>query len=169
MALVESAPLRFNSSKIDRRDYHSNGFLASVVCLGGADHVVNHAGDIFKQVWPLGSHKSTTSWSSRISLDISTLFKPQGKICAINANEADLPFQKLFFQSITFVWENIITRPIGGSQRTLAHFEGSDHAKRFQSNVGQELGAINAGNLRKAHAALEDGHVKGWNALTGFE
>ncbi|KAF0728088.1 hypothetical protein Ae201684P_013774 [Aphanomyces euteiches] len=122
-----------------------------------------------RRLWPLGSRKSTTCTSSRISLDISTLFKPQGKICAINANEADLPFQKLFFQSITFVWKNIITRPIGGSQRTLAHFEASDHAKRFQSTVGQELGDINAGNLRKAHAALEDGHVKGWIALAGFE
>ncbi|CAK4681055.1 unnamed protein product [Aphanomyces euteiches] len=41
-------------------------------------------------------------------------------------------------------------------------------AKRVRSTVGENLGTINAANLKKAHAALEGGRVVGKLVLEGF-
>ena len=39
---------------------------------------------------------------------------------------------------------------------------------QLKSTVGQQLGAINAANLRQAHALLEQGQVIGKLVLAGF-
>ena len=41
-------------------------------------------------------------------------------------------------------------------------------AGTLRSTVGEHLGAINAGNLRRAHALLESGKARGKIVLEGF-
>jgi NADPH:quinone reductase-like Zn-dependent oxidoreductase len=41
-------------------------------------------------------------------------------------------------------------------------------AGTLRTTVGQRLGAINAANLRRAHALLEEGRAIGKLVLTGF-
>jgi NADPH:quinone reductase-like Zn-dependent oxidoreductase len=41
-------------------------------------------------------------------------------------------------------------------------------AGTLRTTVGQHLGAINAANLRRAHALLEEGRAIGKLVLTGF-
>ncbi|CAK4768514.1 unnamed protein product [Aphanomyces euteiches] len=121
----------------------------------GADHVVNHKDDIPKQL-----------------KDIA--IKPQGKVCAITPITEDLAFQNLFFKSVTFVWETLATRLVLDvddrivHHRVLTEVRELVDAKRLRSIVGEDFGEINAANLKKAHAALEGGHVVGKIVLSGF-
>ncbi|CAK4543179.1 unnamed protein product [Aphanomyces euteiches] len=116
----------------------------------GADHVVNHAQDIPTQLKALGIPQRDYS------------------------HHGQPPFQKLFAKSVTFVWENMGTRPIfttddiAEHHRLLNHVSDLVDAKRIRTTLGENLGTINAANLRKAHAALEAGRVVGKLVLSGF-
>ncbi|CAK4502163.1 unnamed protein product [Aphanomyces euteiches] len=105
---------------------------------------------------------------------IVEVIKPQGKICAIATSPETVPIQKLFSKSVTFVWELMFTRPIFVTEDIVEQHnllnQVSDlvDAKSLRTTVGEELGTINAANLKKAHAALESGRVVGKLVLTGF-
>ncbi|CAK4107049.1 unnamed protein product [Aphanomyces euteiches] len=144
----------------------------------GADHVVNHAEDIPKQLAAIGIPQVDyilvfTDLPPHFTT-IAEVIKPQGKICAITPITEDLPFQNLFFKSITFVWETLATRMILDvddrivHHRVLTEVRELVDAKRLRSIVGEDFGVINAANLKKAHAALEGGHVVGKIVLSGF-
>ncbi|KAH9133499.1 hypothetical protein AeRB84_020438 [Aphanomyces euteiches] len=119
----------------------------------GADHVVNHAQDIPTQLKALGIPQ----------VDYILAF-------------TDLPqhFDAIVDVSVTFVWENMGTRPIfttddiAEHHRLLNHVSDLVDAKRIRTTLGENLGTINAANLRKAHAALEAGRVVGKLVLSGF-
>ncbi|KAH9119557.1 hypothetical protein LEN26_011579 [Aphanomyces euteiches] len=105
---------------------------------------------------------------------IAEVIKPQGKICAITPITEDLTFQNLFFKSVTFVWETLATRLVLDADDRIVHHRVLTEvrelvdAKRLRSIVGEDFGEINAANLKKAHAALEGGHVVGKIVLSGF-
>ncbi|KAG9407099.1 hypothetical protein AC1031_001741 [Aphanomyces cochlioides] len=145
----------------------------------GADHVVNHAGDVPAQLKSFGFPQVDyilvfTELGPHFE-SIVEVIKPQGKICAITSNAENLPFQKLFYKSVTFIWELMFTRPIYTTEDIVEQHNILDHvsklvdAKSLRTTVGEELGTINAANLKKAHAALEAGRVVGKLVLTGFE
>ncbi|CAK4700084.1 unnamed protein product [Aphanomyces euteiches] len=144
----------------------------------GADHVVNHAQDIPTQLKALGIPQvdyilAFTDLPQHFDAIVDVV-KPQGKISAITPTTDNLPFQKLFAKSVTFVWENMGTRPIfttddiAEHHRLLNHVSDLVDAKRIRTTLGENLGTINAANLRKAHAALEAGRVVGKLVLSGF-
>ncbi|CAK4689547.1 unnamed protein product [Aphanomyces euteiches] len=144
----------------------------------GADHVVNHAEDIPKQLAAAGIPQVDyilvfTELPPYFDAIVQVI-KPQGKICAITPIKDNLPFQNLFFKSVTFVWETLATRHMLDTDDLIVHHhvltEVRDlvDAKRLRSIVGENLGVINAANLKKAHAALEGRRVVGKLVLTGF-
>ncbi|KAG9401057.1 hypothetical protein AC1031_009815 [Aphanomyces cochlioides] len=144
----------------------------------GADHAVNHAQDIPAQLQALDIPQVDyilvfTDLPQHFGAIVDVI-KPQGKICAITSNPVDLAFQRLFTKSVTFVWEFMFTRPISVTDdiieqhRLLNEVRKLVDAKRVRSTVGENLGTINAVNLKKAHAALEAGRVVGKLVLEGF-
>ncbi|KAH9083127.1 hypothetical protein Ae201684P_014025 [Aphanomyces euteiches] len=144
----------------------------------GADHVVNHAEDIPKQLAAAGIPQVDyilvfTELPPYFDAIVQVI-KPQGKICAITPIKDNLPFQNLFFKSVTFVWETLTTRHMLDTDDLIVHrhvlTEVRDlvDAKRLRSIVVENLGVINAANLKKAHAALEGRRVVGKLVLTGF-
>ncbi|KAH9178060.1 hypothetical protein AeNC1_017496, partial [Aphanomyces euteiches] len=108
----------------------------------GADHAVNHNASRLH----FGVHGSTA-------------------ICAINPFTENLPCQDLFMKSVTFVWECMTTRFAYATEDLMVHHRIlSDvgalvDSKRVRSIVGEDVGVINAANLKKAHAMVEAGHV----------
>ncbi|CAK4710740.1 hypothetical protein LEN26_000996 [Aphanomyces euteiches] len=144
----------------------------------GADHVVNHTQDIPAQLKSIGIPQvdyilAFTDLPPHFDAIVEVI-KPQGKICAIATSPETVPIQKLFSKSVTFVWELMFTRPIFVTEDIVEQHnllnQVSDlvDAKSLRTTVGEELGTINAANLKKAHAALESGRVVGKLVLTGF-
>ncbi|CAK4695277.1 hypothetical protein LEN26_008812 [Aphanomyces euteiches] len=144
----------------------------------GADHVVNHAEDIPKQLAAIGfsqvDYILINTFIEPYFDAIVDLIKPQGKVCSIMPAVDNLPFQKLFFKSVSFHWECMFTRSlyttddIVEQHRLLNHVSELVDTKRVRSTASESLGKINAENLKKAHAAIESRRTVGKMVLTGF-
>ncbi|CAK4094758.1 unnamed protein product [Aphanomyces euteiches] len=136
----------------------------------GADHVVNHAEDIPKQLAAIGFPEVDYILVNTFRF----LIKPQGKICSIQRPVATLPLENLFYKSSTIVWECMFTRPLYRTDdlieqhRLLEHVSKLVDAKKIRSTASESLGKINAENLKKAHAAMESRRTIGKLVLTGF-
>ncbi|KAH9178071.1 hypothetical protein AeNC1_017485, partial [Aphanomyces euteiches] len=135
----------------------------------GADHVVNHNEDIPEQLQAIGipqvDYILVFTDLPQYFNAIVDVIKPHGKICAINPFTENLPFQNLFTKSVTFAWECMATRIAYATEDLMVHHRIlSDvgalvDSRRVRSIVGEDVGVINAANLKKAHAMVEAGHV----------
>ncbi|CAK4095796.1 unnamed protein product [Aphanomyces euteiches] len=144
----------------------------------GADFIVNHAQDIPSQLKDIGIPQVdyVLAYTELVPYfdTIIDVIKPQGKICSVSPPAGGLAFDKLFFKSVTVVWEVMFTRAIFTTDdieeqhRLLNHASELIDAKKVRSTVGENLGLINAANLKKAHAALESHRVVGKLVLSGF-
>ncbi|MFO7310419.1 MAG: zinc-binding dehydrogenase, partial [Pseudomonadota bacterium] len=71
-------------------------------------------------------------------------------------------------------WELMFTRSLfetpdmGEQGRLLTEVAELVDAGRIRSTVNHQLGAINAENLRRAHALIESGKAQGKVVLAGF-
>ncbi|MBF4488598.1 zinc-binding alcohol dehydrogenase family protein [Psychrobacter sp. N25K4-3-2] len=143
----------------------------------GADYVIDHSQPLAAQIEALGigpvTHvaglQSTESYFDTY-IDILT---PFGKIAIIDDPE-QLDITKIKFKSLSFHWEFMFARSL---------FKASDMAAQgqllnrvadlidqgyIQTTVGENMGVINATNLRAAHQALESGTTIGKIVLEGF-
>ncbi|KAH9102216.1 hypothetical protein LEN26_012636 [Aphanomyces euteiches] len=147
----------------------------------GADFIVNHAQDIPSQLKDIGFPQVdyVLAYTELVPyLDtIADVIKPQGKLCSVSPPAPGMTSEKLdklFTKSVTIVWEVMFTRPlfttddIEEQHRLLNHVSELIDAKKVRSIVGENLGLINAVNLKKAHAALESHRVVGKLVLSGF-
>jgi NADPH2:quinone reductase len=144
----------------------------------GADHVVDHFGDMPAQLKKLGIEQvdyvlmfNDTDKNFPIAAE---LIKPQCGICTIVENSKPVPVELLKAKSAAFHWEFMFTRSMFGTpdmieqHKLLTEVARLVDAGTLRTTVGQHLGAINAANLRRAHALLEEGRAIGKLVLTGF-
>ncbi|GLC98038.1 NADPH:quinone reductase [Cupriavidus sp. TA19] len=144
----------------------------------GADHTVNHRGDLPAQLKALGfAHVDYILCFNDTDGHfpaLAELVAPQGKICTIVENARPLPVELLKSKSATFVWEFMFTRAMFhtpdmiAQHRLLNEVARLVDAGRLQTTLGENLGRINAENLRRAHAMLEGGRTIGKLVLEGF-
>jgi NADPH2:quinone reductase len=143
----------------------------------GAHHVVDHRKPLAEAVAALGVDApgfvfSTTQTGAHLK-DIAELIAPQGRFALIDDPEVlDVnPFKR---KSVSTHWEFMFTRSM---------FETADIAEqglllnevsrlvdegRLRTTLGETYGAINAGNLKRAHQMLESGKTVGKIVLEGF-
>lgn len=145
----------------------------------GADHIINHYDAFVPQLNTLGLtdvdyifclNSTAEHWQN-----MADAIAPQGKICSIVETSQTLNMNLLKNKSVTFAWEFMFTR---------AMFQTSDMIEQhnllndvavlvdnglLSSTVTQRLTPIDAANLRKAHAMLEEGHTIGKIVLEHFE
>lgn len=144
----------------------------------GADHVVDHAGDLVAQVRAQGLKWVDTIFCCN-SLDahfaaMVELLAPQGRICSIVEHRNALPLNLLRPKCGSFVWEAMFARSTFGTpdmieqHRLLTETARLVDAGAIKTTLGENLGKINAANLKRAHAALEAGHTVGKLVLAGF-
>ncbi|MDI7861223.1 zinc-binding alcohol dehydrogenase family protein [Rhizobiaceae bacterium n13] len=143
----------------------------------GAHHVVNHAEPLAPQVAALGLGApafvfSTTNTGDHLST-IAELIAPQGRLAVIDdpATLDIMPFKR---KAASVHWEFMFTRPLFETadmieqHRLLNQIADLVDAGRIRSTLTETMGTINAANLKKAHALIETGTMKGKAVLAGF-
>ncbi|NVI08062.1 zinc-binding alcohol dehydrogenase family protein [Paraburkholderia youngii] len=144
----------------------------------GADHVVDHFGDLSAQMKELGieqvDYVLIFNDTDRNFPAAAELIKPQGGICTIVENSAAVPVESLKAKSAAFHWEFMFTRSMFGTpdmieqHKLLTEVARLVDAGTLRTTLGEDLGRINAENLRRAHRLLEAGRAIGKLVLTGF-
>ncbi|WP_078544537.1 zinc-binding alcohol dehydrogenase family protein [Litchfieldia alkalitelluris] len=144
----------------------------------GADHIINHYEDFVPQLKQLGLdqvdyilclNKTEMHWEN-----MAQAIKPQGKICSIYETDEKLNLLPLFNKSVTFVWELMFTRSMFGTPDMIKQHEILNKIAEMidssiiDTTVNEVISPINAANLRKAHAMLEEGKTIGKVVLEGF-
>jgi zinc-binding alcohol dehydrogenase family protein len=143
----------------------------------GADHVVDHHKPLAPQIREIAPDGIDFVFStSRTDTNLpgyAEMLKPGGQIVAIDDHES-LPLGVLKSKSIGFHWEFMFTRALYQTpdqdcqQRILRRIARLVDAGVLVSTGTQDLGPINAANLRRAHQLLESGSSIGKTTLTGF-
>lgn len=148
-------------------------------CKGlGADATVDHTQPLPEQLKALGEAEvdyllcfSATDayWST-----LPKLVKPQGKIGLIVRTVRPVDLAILHDKSIAVCLEGMFTRStfqtsdMGAQHALLEDAAGLVEAGVLKTTLAQNLGRIDAANLRRAHQMLEEGHVVGKLVLEGW-
>lgn len=143
----------------------------------GADYVIDHTEDLNTQIKALGLDAPiyifSTNQTETYLPQISKLIAPQGKFGLID-DPKSLDIGKFKSKSVSVHWEFMFTRSMFNTtdieqQSQLLHqvAELVDN-HRIKTTLNQNLGKINAKNLKLAHELIETGRAKGKIVLEGF-
>lgn len=98
---------------------------------------------------------------------MATVIKPQGKICSIVEPDSPLDLNLLKNKSATFAWEFMFTKSMYGTEDMQSQHDLLNQVSQLvdqgilQSTLTENLGALSAASLAKAHAKLESGQTIG--------
>lgn len=137
----------------------------------GADETVDHSQPIEGREFDFVLCFSSTDlyWRS-----FPAITKPQGKIGLIVRTTKPVDLAILHDKSISVCLEGMFTRStfqtpdMQAQHALLEETAGLVEAGVLKGTLTQNLGRIDAANLRKAHKMLEDGHVIGKLVLEGW-
>ncbi|MEO5794367.1 MAG: zinc-binding alcohol dehydrogenase family protein [Rhodoferax sp.] len=143
----------------------------------GAHAVIDHTRPLAEELKAAGFGQvdyvaSLTQMAQHYTQMIEAL-KPQGALGAID-DMAGLDPMLLKSKAISLHWELMFTRPMfqtpdmGEQGKLLAEVAALVDAGRIRTTANTHLGAINAANLRKAHALVESGTTQGKVVVAGF-
>jgi zinc-binding alcohol dehydrogenase family protein len=143
----------------------------------GAHHVVDHAKPLAAEVAALGLGApafvfSTTNTGAHLA-EIVLLIAPQGRFALID-DPAGLDVTPFKRKSVSVHWEFMFTRSSFQTPDMAAQGELLNEVSRLvdegaiRTTLSQTLGAIDAANLRRAHALIESGRAMGKIVLAGF-
>jgi NADPH2:quinone reductase len=143
----------------------------------GAHHVVDHAKPLAAEVTKLcigaPAFVFSTTETGRHFDQIAELIAPQGRFGLIDDPDA-FDIRKIKRKSASVHWEFMFTRPMFATadileqNRLLTELSRLVDAGKIKTTLGETYGAINAANLRRAHALIESGKAKGKVVLEGF-
>lgn len=144
----------------------------------GCNLVINHRQAFAPQLKQLGLETVDTIFCLNTTEahwgNMAEVIVPQGKICAIVPTSASVDLNALHSKSVTFVWELMFTRPMYQTldlieqHRLLNTVADLVDEGKLQTTLAQRFSPINAANLRKAHALLEEGSMIGKVVLEHF-
>ncbi|MER1968570.1 zinc-binding alcohol dehydrogenase family protein [Castellaniella sp. GW247-6E4] len=143
----------------------------------GADHVIDHRQPLDAQIQALGQgtvdYVFSSYTSARAWAEIARVITPQGRFGLIDDPEPlDLRLYKP--KSVSIHWEAMFTRPMQNTPDMARQHDILDEVARqvdageLRATATRNLGAINAANLRAAHALIESGRTIGKIVLAGF-
>lgn len=143
----------------------------------GAHHVIDHHQPFAQQLAKLdiGSieHVASLTHSADYMAQYVQCLRPQGQIALID-DMPTLDVVPLKLKSLSLHWEMMFTRSLFGTPdmerqgAILAEVAQLLDSGAVRSTLITELGAINAANLRNAHALVEAGSTIGKVVLQGF-
>ncbi|AEK62232.1 zinc-binding alcohol dehydrogenase family protein [Collimonas fungivorans] len=144
----------------------------------GAQHVINHFGDLPAQLKQQGfdnvDYVLILNDTDRHFPAAAAAVAPQGMICTIVENSGPLDVSLLKAKSAGFIWEFMFTRSMFQTADMQQQGNLLDQVARLidkqvvVTTVNQVLSPINAANLRQAHATLEGGRAIGKIVLKDF-
>jgi zinc-binding alcohol dehydrogenase family protein len=143
----------------------------------GAHHVIDHGKPLNEEIKRLGlppvKYVAALTHTDRHFAALADLIAPQGKLALIDDPEA-LDVRALKLKSVSLHWEMMFTRSMFQTgDMAQQHALLNDVAALVDSGVlkttlGERFGAINAANLKRAHALIESNRAKGKIVLEGF-
>jgi NADPH:quinone reductase len=141
----------------------------------GAHHVIDHAKPLSEQTEGLGAPGFVfcTTATDRHVAEIVKLIAPQGRFGLIDdpATLDIVPFKR---KAVSVHWELMFTRSMFQTEDMAAQGMLLNEVARMvdcgtlRSTLGENFGAINAANLKRAHALVESGRARGKVVLEGF-
>jgi len=143
----------------------------------GAHHAVDHSKPLADEVRALGIRHvefvASLTNSEQHLAQVAELIAPQGRYGIIDDPKAfDVTLLKR--KSVSLHWELMFTRAVFETadmieqHRLLAKIAQMVDAGSIRTTLSEEFGAINAANLRRAHALIESGRATGKVVLSGF-
>ncbi len=145
----------------------------------GAHYVINHQQPLLPQLQALGidsvSHVASLTATDQHYSQLVALLAPQGKLALIDDPKTPIDIMPLKQKSISLHWEFMFTRSMFNTPDMQAqHQLLSDVSRLLEqdqlvSTLKQQVGSINAANLKQAHALLESGKAIGKIVLAGFD
>ncbi|TWB15344.1 zinc-binding alcohol dehydrogenase family protein [Nitrospirillum amazonense] len=144
----------------------------------GAHHVIDHRQPLEPQVRAIApggaTHVMSLTATEQHFPAIAALMAPQGKLALIDDPAQPVDITLLKRKSISLHWEFMYTRSMFQTPDMIAQHELLGEVSRLvdagvlRTTMTQDLGPINAANLRRAHAVVESGTVRGKLVLSGF-
>jgi NADPH2:quinone reductase len=141
----------------------------------GAHHVIDHAKPLSEQTEGLGAPGfvfSTTATDRHVA-EIAKLIAPQGRFGLID-DPATLDIVPFKHKAVSVHWELMFTRSMFQTEDMAAQGVLLNEVARMvdcgtlRTTLGENFGAINAANLKRAHALVESGRARGKVVLEGF-
>jgi len=143
----------------------------------GAHHVIDHSQPMAAQLKAIGhrfvDYVFGVTESGEHFETICEVVAPQGKFGLID-DPKSLDVAKLKSKSASLHWEAMFTRStfqtadMDAQHRLLNEVAALVDAGTIRTTVAQNLGRIDAANLRRAHALVERGRTRGKIVLEGF-
>jgi len=145
----------------------------------GADSTINHRNAIDEELkaidvpqvdFILCLNNTAQHWTA-----MTNAIAPQGRICSIVETPEPVDLDLLKSKSAGFVWEFMFTRSMYQTpdmieqQRLLNSIADHIDGGKLVTTMRQIIRPINAANLRKAHALVEQGNTIGKIVLTDWE
>jgi len=144
----------------------------------GAHAVINHFGDVAAELAAIGRPAPDfvlmLNDPDRHYPVMADSLAPQGTICSIVPFSSPPDLNRIQAKSASFVWESMFTRPVfntpdkGVQGDILSKVAAMIDGGQLVSTAASTLGIIDAANLRRAHAQLEEGRTIGKIVLAGF-
>ncbi|WP_109125203.1 zinc-binding alcohol dehydrogenase family protein [Dyella sp. C11] len=144
----------------------------------GAHHAVNHHGDLVaavKAVAPQGvDYVLSLTHTEQHFRSLVELLKPQGKLALIDDPATPLDITLLKPKSLSLHWEFMYTRSLFHTDDMQAQHvllnEVADlvDAGVLRTTLRENIGTINAANLRRAHTQVESASTIGKVVLSGW-
>jgi len=143
----------------------------------GAQHVIDHSQPLDKalldaELGEVDYAISLTHTDQHFAALVNAI-KPQGKLALIDDPEP-IDIRLLKRKSISLHWELMFTRSLFETADIQAQHDLLNEvaqlvdAGRIRTTLAEHFGAINAANLRRAHAFIESGAASGKVVLEGF-
>lgn len=143
----------------------------------GAHVVVDHSRELAAQVKAqetrLLTHVASLTHTDTHYLALLELMAPQSRFGLID-DPMSLDIKAFKRKSISLHWEFMYTRSMfqtedmGRQSKILDRVADLVDARVLVSTMTEQMGAINAANMRQAHARLESGQARGKLVLEGF-
>lgn len=144
----------------------------------GADYVINHYEDLSIQLqqtpYPQVHYVMILSGNDAYITQMANFIAPFGKIASITETSKAQNWDALKTKSVSFSWEFMFTRSMFKTPDMIVqHYLLNEVARAvdlgvLRTTLSQNLGIINAENLRYAHQLIESGRTVGKIALSGF-
>ncbi|AXE36538.1 zinc-binding alcohol dehydrogenase family protein [Chromobacterium phragmitis] len=143
----------------------------------GAHHVIDHHQPLSQELKRIGieqvEYVASLNQTDQHFDEIVAALAPQGKLALID-DPATLDARPLKTKSISLHWEFMYTRSMFATDdrieqhRLLTELAKLVDAGIVASTATERFGAINAANLKRAHALLESNAARGKIVLSGF-
>lgn len=143
----------------------------------GAHHVIDHSQPLLAQLQALGvpeiDYVASLTHTEKHFAQLIDVLKPQGRLGVIDDPET-LDVMPLKRKSLSLHWELMFTRSLYETPDMINQHHLLNRVSALidqgvlQTTVGEHFGAINAANMRRAHALIESGKARGKIVLEGF-